>query len=211
MHEGGDIWFCNSKCERYFKFYDTRNNFFRCKRHGVITEERCRREGGHTGPCLFSTRNEISYDKEGTAQSRAERIKAAVHHHVVVPGEFTGAVDQFDAIFTKISDDQLRSVLGHSLKKEKESTMPKNNKKICVVCEKRLTQDHPHAIFCSGDCGQRAANSLLAIRLLQPVADRALRFLAGLNLQDHTIKEQREQIEITNQLVNTLRPKRGKL
>lgn len=44
---------------------------------------------------------------------------------------------------------------------------------------------------------------------LRDVSDRAFRFLAGLNLQDHPVKEQREGLEVVRTLKEALRPSGG--
>lgn len=79
-----------------------------------------------------------------------------------------------------------------------------NNKPITIklcVCGKAIAHadSHTHASFCSSGCAANAAATY-------KTADRALRFLAGLNLQDHSIKEQREAVDVTRALVKVLRP-----
>jgi hypothetical protein len=67
----------------------------------------------------------------------------------------------------------------------------------CLVCPNMIPAPHPGSTFCSSQCSEAAAKAL------KP-ADRALRFLCGLNLQDHSIKEQRELLEIVHQLKGAL-------
>ncbi len=44
------------------------------------------------------------------------------------------------------------------------------------------------------------------IYAISSAADKALRFLAGLNLQDHSVKEQRESLAIVKELMDALKP-----
>lgn len=112
-----------------------------------------------------------------------------------------------DEIVFLIYDREHDALLPEVVDKEPEMSESKK-KDLCIVCNKLAVLETG---LCSATCAKKAVGAIKAIRLLQPIADRACRFLAGLNLQDHSTKEQREQVEITNQLVSTLRPKRGKL
>lgn len=74
----------------------------------------------------------------------------------------------------------------------------------CIICGRLLGDGQSkseHALFCSGKsgCGGRAAEAYEA-------ADVAIRFLCGLNLQDHSVKEQREYLDVVRKLQQALRP-----
>lgn len=176
-----DVWFCTFECELAWKRQVAKKRRFDLPFPGVVTDP-----FRQQWPELAKHMDQLQIHEETKRRIMASRVMKPDPVDVLAP-------------------DEVAEIKGVE--------MPKNDKKTCVVCNKHLGHNHPGAMFCSGSggCGEKAANALVAIRKLQPVADRALRFLAGLNLQDHSIKEQREQVEITNQLVNTLRPKRGTL
>ncbi len=66
-------------------------------------------------------------------------------------------------------------------------------KRLCKICKNKIGHDSPRAVFCSSMCADSAAQ-------VYHEADRAFRFLCGLNLQDHPVKEQRELLEIVRQM-----------
>ena len=70
---------------------------------------------------------------------------------------------------------------------------------VCAICSGPLTHANPYAVFCSSGCADRAAS-------VYTHADAALRFLCGLNLQDHSVKEQRELLAVMRKLMAVLRP-----
>jgi hypothetical protein len=103
------------------------------------------------------------------------------------------------------------------------SNVPALTRKTCACCTKPVNTSNPHAVFCSAWCAERAATHYAACKRtsrtlsfsvdvqdashkVSAVADKALRFLAGLNLQDHSVKEQRESLAIVKELMDALKP-----
>jgi len=71
----------------------------------------------------------------------------------------------------------------------------------CAVCKKPCNSPNPNAVFCSAGCAQQSAS-------VRPAAERLLSFLCGLNLQDHSVKEQREALIRIRELQTALRPEK---
>lgn len=111
-----------------------------------------------------------------------EQAKASIFNGSTVP------VPTQDTVYTEFE----KQAIGHV---DQSKSKPV---KLCL-CGKTFDSPNPHATFCSHMCAANAAASY-------KTADRALRFLAGLNLQDHPVKEQREAVDIVRALVKVLKP-----
>lgn len=92
-------------------------------------------------------------------------------------------------------------------------------KRICACCPKPVNTSNPHAVFCSSMCAEKAAEAYMSRPRTTVIntppqmfvaAERALGFIAGLNLQDHSVKEQRESLDVVRALQTALRPERVK-
>jgi hypothetical protein len=92
-------------------------------------------------------------------------------------------------------------------------------RKTCACCPKPVNTSNPHAVFCSGGCAEKAAEMYKSRPRTTVIntppqmfvaAERALGFIAGLNLQDHSVKEQRESLDVVRALQTALRPERVK-
>jgi len=88
-------------------------------------------------------------------------------------------------------------------------------RKTCACCPKVIGHANPHAVFCSSMCAKKAAEAYMSRPRTTVIntppqmfvaAERALGFVAGLNLQDHSVKEQRESLEVVRALQTALRP-----
>ena len=110
-------------------------------------------------------------------------------------------------------------IKGEQIHKAIEERMNTETKRICACCPKVIGHANPHAVFCSSMCAEKAAEAYMSRPRTTVIntppqmfvaAERALSFVAGLNLQDHSVKEQRESLEVVRALQTALRPERMK-
>ena len=108
-------------------------------------------------------------------------------------------------------------IKGEQIHKAIEERMNTETKRICACCPKVIGHANPHAVFCSSMCAKKAAEAYMSRPRTTVIntppqmfvaAERALGFVAGLNLQDHSVKEQRESLEVVRALQTALRPER---
>lgn len=200
-----DIWFCNYSCELTWRQQVTpaAREAARCRKRGVYSGVRCSQVSGHVGACT-PTKDDIT-----------GRAVPETTHEWLYPVEQNRKSRELEALQRATDQQMTDAVVGAAVLTPEEVDRitggEVKEKRKCVVCEETVRHANSSALYCSHRCAEKAAGALKAIRLLQPVADRALRFLAGLNLQDHSVKEQRECVDIVHALIKTLRPKRGGL
>jgi hypothetical protein len=115
------------------------------------------------------------------------------------------AVQEYDAMIKTVDSAIANEMLGRPVDAPKRKT--------CACCPKVIGHANPHAVFCSSMCAKKAAEAFKGASLkaeLTLASERALGFVAGLNLQDHSVKEQRESLEVVRALQTALRPERMK-
>jgi len=133
-----------------------------------------------------------------------------------------------DTALGRAVDSVEKAVKGyHDLVRTADSTTAKEMlgmsvpapKRICACCPKVIGHANPHAVFCSSMCAKKAAEAYMSRPRTTVIntppqmfvaAERALGFIAGLNLQDHSVKEQRESLEVVRALQTALRPEKAR-
>lgn len=117
--------------------------------------------------------------------------------------------DEYLEHMKKVHEEQSKSVLGSTIGTPLRGEAQKTQEMITCFCGRSEPRRHPGHTFCSPICSQEAAASMALHEPRRLAAERALAFMAGLNLQDHSVKDQREQLEVVRALQVALRPKKA--
>lgn len=148
--------------------------------------------------CLSTCRTQLD-DLFGSLANALDAYRAAE-----MAREATTAADATTAMVAKFKENFPEVQKYMDMVRNKTATSPKPpekpSKRPCTVCTKPIGHsNYDHAVFCSSACAAAAA-------VVYKSSDRALRFLAGLNLQDHPTKNQREARDIVQALIKVMRP-----